>query len=51
MEIVFEIASTEQHFEEILRLQRQNLFSAHSRPTLLHLRATLQGGLLIADKL
>lgn len=27
MEIVFEAASTEQHFEQILRLQRQNLFS------------------------
>jgi GNAT superfamily N-acetyltransferase len=30
MEIVFAVASTEQHFEEILRLQRQNLFSALS---------------------
>jgi GNAT superfamily N-acetyltransferase len=27
MEIVFEAASTEQHFEQILQLQKQNLFS------------------------
>lgn len=30
MEIVFEVASTEQHFEQILQLQRQNLFTAIS---------------------
>jgi GNAT superfamily N-acetyltransferase len=30
MEIVFEAASTDQHFEQILRLQKQNLFSAIS---------------------
>ncbi len=30
MEIVFESASTDQHFEQILELQRQNLFSAIS---------------------
>jgi GNAT superfamily N-acetyltransferase len=30
MEIIFEAASTEQHFEQILRLQKQNLFSAIS---------------------
>jgi len=30
MEIVFEVASTEQHFEQILQLQKQNLFSAIS---------------------
>jgi hypothetical protein len=28
MEIVFEVAFTEQHFEQILQLQKQNLFSA-----------------------
>lgn len=28
MEIIFEIAETEEHFEQILRLQKQNLFSA-----------------------
>ena len=27
MEIVFEAASTEQHFEQILQLQKQNLFT------------------------
>jgi hypothetical protein len=30
MEIVFEVASTKQHFEQILQLQKQNLFSAIS---------------------
>jgi hypothetical protein len=30
MEIVFDVASTEQHFEQILQLQRQNLFSVIS---------------------
>jgi GNAT superfamily N-acetyltransferase len=30
MEIVFDVASTEQHLEQILRLQRQNLFSTLS---------------------
>jgi GNAT superfamily N-acetyltransferase len=30
MDIVFQVASEEQHFEQILRLQRQNLFSAIS---------------------
>ena len=30
MEIVFEAASTEQHFEQILQLQKQNLFSSIS---------------------
>jgi len=30
MEIVFEVASTEQHFEQILQLQKQNLFSTIS---------------------
>ncbi len=30
MDIVFEVASTEQHFEQILQLQRQNLFTAIS---------------------
>jgi hypothetical protein len=30
MEIVFEVASIEQHFEQILQLQKQNLFSAIS---------------------
>jgi hypothetical protein len=30
MEIVFEVASTEQHFEQILQLQKQNLFNAIS---------------------
>jgi GNAT superfamily N-acetyltransferase len=30
MEIVFDVASTEQHFEQILQLQKQNLFSAIS---------------------
>lgn len=30
MEIAFEVASTEQHFEQILQLQKQNLFSAIS---------------------
>jgi GNAT superfamily N-acetyltransferase len=30
MEIVLEVASTEQHFEQILQLQKQNLFSAIS---------------------
>ena len=27
MEIIFDIASTDQHFEQILQLQKQNLFS------------------------
>jgi GNAT superfamily N-acetyltransferase len=30
MDIVFEVASTDQHFEQILQLQRQNLLSAVS---------------------
>jgi hypothetical protein len=30
MEIVFDVASTDEHFEQILRLQRQNLFSTLS---------------------
>ena len=30
MEIIFDVASTEQHFEQILQLQKQNLFSAIS---------------------
>jgi len=30
MEIVFEVASAEEHFDQILRLQKQNLFSAIS---------------------
>ena len=30
MEIVFEAASTEQHFEQILQLQKQNLLGAIS---------------------
>ncbi len=30
MEIVFEVASTEQHFEQILQLQKQNLFNVIS---------------------
>jgi hypothetical protein len=30
MEIVFDVASTERHFEQILQLQRQNLFSTIS---------------------
>jgi GNAT superfamily N-acetyltransferase len=30
MEIVFEVASTDKHFEQILQLQRRNLFSAIS---------------------
>jgi len=30
MEILFDIASTDQHFEQILQLQRQNLFSTIS---------------------
>jgi ribosomal protein S18 acetylase RimI-like enzyme len=30
MEIIFDIASTDQHFEQILQLQRENLFSAIS---------------------
>jgi len=30
MEIVLDVASTEQHFEQILQLQKQNLFSAIS---------------------
>jgi ribosomal protein S18 acetylase RimI-like enzyme len=30
MEIVFEVASTDKHFEQILQLQKQNLFSAIS---------------------
>jgi GNAT superfamily N-acetyltransferase len=31
MEIVFDIASTDQHFEQILQLQKQNLFSEISK--------------------
>ena len=30
MEVILDVASTEQHFEQILHLQRQNLISAIS---------------------